>query len=487
MLNMSSWPEMQLDVLADLHLDPKNVRLETPSNAIEADILEDLFVNENALALVEGIAKIGYLTHEVPIALKRQGKYIVVEGNRRVAALKVIQNPMLVPEFQSRITAFASAIPDKKALRKISVKMAPNQTQADQLIAALHTTNARRAWTPARQAAFFQAQIDAGRTYKQLLTRYPLVDVPKFVLRGHVVNLFKAADYDSPELHDYLKTAKWKRGLSTLARIYESKEFQALTGLSMDDNGKLSLSISDETFSAVANVIVRDMYEESINTRSLNKVGAPRFVQLMSEVRPICEGNGAAPSTPAAEAGKAQSKAENPVSASGGGADAGTAKGGTTAPSKPPPKSKLRFLNLSQHAVPASYPQAMTTLMAEMSAVNIQTMPNVAFITMRAVLERAIKSFAEEKQIEIKKPNNTNGYIQLKDALLWLLAYVKDKGPKVMEQPIMKVLGGNLVNFGTSANALNAANHNHHFSVESDEVIQMWGSIDSIVRFALKP
>src|SRR5665811_1884713 len=116
---MSSWPEMQLDVLADLHLDPKNVRLETPSNAIEADILEDLFVNENALALVEGIAKIGYLTHEVPIALKRQGKYIVVEGNRRVAALKVIQNPMLVPEFQSRITAFASAIPDKKALRKI--------------------------------------------------------------------------------------------------------------------------------------------------------------------------------------------------------------------------------------------------------------------------------------------------------------------------------------------------------------------------------
>jgi len=232
------------------------------------------------------------------------------------------------------------------------------------------------------------------------------------------------------------------------------------------------------------------MYEGSIDTRSLNNVGAPRFVQLMSEMRPICEGNGAAPSTPAAEAskaGKAQSKAGNPGSASGGGADAGTAKGGTTAPSKPPPKPKRRFLNLSQHAVPASYPQAMTTLMAEMSAVDIQAMPNVAFITMRAVLERAIKSFAGEKQIEIRKTNNTKGYVQLKDALQWLLAYVKDKGPKAMEQPIMKVLGGKLVNFGTSATALNAANHNHHFSVESDEVFQMWGSIDSIVRFALKP
>lgn len=39
MLNMSSWQELELDVISDIHLDASNVRLETPSNAVEADIL----------------------------------------------------------------------------------------------------------------------------------------------------------------------------------------------------------------------------------------------------------------------------------------------------------------------------------------------------------------------------------------------------------------------------------------------------------------
>lgn len=41
---MSSRPTLRLDVLTDLHLHPKNVRLETVSVQVEADIMEDLFV-----------------------------------------------------------------------------------------------------------------------------------------------------------------------------------------------------------------------------------------------------------------------------------------------------------------------------------------------------------------------------------------------------------------------------------------------------------
>jgi hypothetical protein len=230
MLNMSSWPVLRLDVLDEIHLDPRNVRLETATLAIEADILEDLFVNENVLGIVEGIAKIGYLIHEMPIVVKRRSKYVVVEGNRRLAALKVIQNPMLVPEYQSRVSRLSSQISNRASLRKIDVRLAPNQSQAEQLIAALHTANLRRAWSPARQAAFFQAQIDAGRTYKQLLSRYPLADVRRFVYRAHMVNAFKGADYSEPALEDFLSSKKWSRSLSALARVFESKEWSELTG-----------------------------------------------------------------------------------------------------------------------------------------------------------------------------------------------------------------------------------------------------------------
>jgi hypothetical protein len=80
LLDTSYWPELRLNVLKEIHLDTKNVRLEDASAKVEADIIEDLFVNEDALGLVEGICKVGYLTHEIPVAIKRRGKYVMVEG-----------------------------------------------------------------------------------------------------------------------------------------------------------------------------------------------------------------------------------------------------------------------------------------------------------------------------------------------------------------------------------------------------------------------
>lgn len=126
MLNTSAWPEVELTVLTGIHLDPRNVRLETASAQVEADIMEDLFANEDALGLVDTIAKVGYLTHETPIVVQRRGKYVVVEGNRRAAALKAIQNPMLVPKYQARVAALTKSIPNIKQLAKIRVLVAPN-------------------------------------------------------------------------------------------------------------------------------------------------------------------------------------------------------------------------------------------------------------------------------------------------------------------------------------------------------------------------
>lgn len=188
MLNTARWPEIELPVLTGIRLDPKNVRLEKSNAQVEADILEDLFANEGVLRLVEGISKVGYLTHETPIVVKRQGQYVVVEGNRRVAALKAIQNPMLVPKYRARVAALSANIPDITLLANIRVMVAPNQSLADQLIAAIHTGNLRKPWSPARQAAFFQAQIDAGRKFVDLQRRYPTIDVRHFVFRSNIVN-----------------------------------------------------------------------------------------------------------------------------------------------------------------------------------------------------------------------------------------------------------------------------------------------------------
>lgn len=223
MIDMSTWSELTVDVVDDLQLDPHNVRLELSDNVTEADIVQDLFSNEGVLTLVDGIAKVGYLTHEIPIVVRRDGNLVVVEGNRRVAALKTIQNPYLAPVFQSQTSKIASTIPSRESLKKIQVKLAPNENDATQLIGAIHTGSQRRAWSPNRQAAFFQAQLEAGKSPLDLIDQYPTVDVKKFILRSRFLEIFRSATYGDLELKGYIAGRKFP--VSTLERLYPKTNF----------------------------------------------------------------------------------------------------------------------------------------------------------------------------------------------------------------------------------------------------------------------
>lgn len=472
MLNTTDWREKKLDVLRELHLDPRNVRLEIDPK-VEADILEDLFFNEDALGLVEAICTVGYLTHDVPVAIKRENKYIMVEGNRRLAALKAIQNPQLVPSHKARIAALADQLDDRSSLAKVRVMIAPNQTAADQLVAAIHTGNLRRPWTPTRQAAFFQAQIDSGKKLKTLLDRYPTIDVRKFVFRAHILNAFRSAKFKDPELPDYLATKEWTKGLSVLARIYESREFLELTGFKMDEDGKITKSISQTKFDKMATIIVGEMRSGSLNTRSLNTVQSPRFTLLMEELREVVK--------PKPSPGKSKKPRKTP---SKKGREKGGTKGSKTG-KEPRSGRKKHFLDLSQIVLPASYPVATKRCVQELSALDVQKFPNTTFLLMRAVLEKNVKAFAEAKGADIKSVGNDNGRVQLGHALKWLLQYVQKEGPKNMIQPIQRVRDGKLV-YMASSDSMNAVNHNHQFSVDPDEALGLWDALDPIMRFVIK-
>ena len=488
MLDTSKWQELNLAVLSGVHLDPKNVRLDIATPQVEADIIGDLFANEATLDLVVAISKVGYLTHETPIVVKRDGKYVVVEGNRRLSALKAIQNPMLVPKYQARVAALVANIPNVKDLAKVRVMLAPNEDLASQIIAAIHTGNPRRPWSPNRQAAFFQAQLDAGRKYPELVERYPTINVRKFVFRSHVNTLFKKVKYDDPELKDFLATKDWLRGLSTLERIYESKDFQELTGLTMSPRGILTTSLSTEGVKAVATIIVEGIKSGGLDTRSLNKVDSVRFKMLISELEEAVSLAGASSgSTSAAQQTSQARSGAKGEAVPAGKPSAARAKTDSTRTTAPAPLKKTQWLVIG-FTIPSAYPPPISLHLQELSALDIQKYPNTTFLVLRAVLEKSIKAFAEAKGQDIgKTKNNTNGYVQLHDALKWLAEYVKTNGPRSLVQPVHQLQHGKLVNYTASSDALNAINHNHKFKVDPDEVLNCWQSIEPILRELMKP
>lgn len=480
MLDTSAWPRKKLGVLDELRLDTKNVRLETTNAQVEADIIEDLFDNEGAFNLVDAIVRVGYLTHEIPIVVKRKGKFVVVEGNRRLAALKAIQNPTLAPGYRQRVAALARTLtnPQRDALARIEVQVAPNEVQASQVVAALHTTNPRRSWTPARQAAFFQSQIDAGRKYKQLIQRYPTINVEEFVLRARLVNRLKSSVVGDATLTDYAQSKGFKKNFSTLTRILESKDFIDVTGINLTAQGELATSLSDAEFDSACQIIVQGMADGSVNTRTINTVKSPRFTQLMGEIR---KATGSASGTSAGSGGGSSQK---------GGSQGSGQSSGTASKKPPPPKKKPKqdFLSIGHIVVPTVYPAALRLHVEELSIINIQRNANATFLLLRAVLEKSIKSYADAKGVDIAKTkHNNNGYVQLHNCLTWLVDYLQKNGPQPLLQPTKKLLGGKLANFGNTKDALNAVNHNHHYFVDGDDVIGMWDSMDSVMRELMKP
>jgi uncharacterized membrane protein YgcG len=496
MIDMRAWRSGSVEVLDGVDLDPRNVRLDIPAGAPQPDVIADLFKNEKALDLVEGIVKVGYLTHEVPIVVERDGRLVVAEGNRRLAALKSIQNPYLVPEFQARVSALVANMTqaDRDALRIVEVKYAPSQSAADELIAALHTSNPRVPWSPTRQAAFFQAQIDAGRTLLQLRTSYPTVAVEKYVWRSAILRKFQSVKYSSPVLSDYVRSRGFS--ISTLARIYEAKEFIDFAGLVLDAQGTLKCKLSANQFAAVAEIIAAGMRAEDITTRSVNSVKSPRFRALMDELKVVVGANSAptsnvSPPGSGATAGTtARGGASGTGSAGGAGSASGTSAGGTASgqgsgsAGKPATKTKKPpTLDVASIIVPAGFPPAIERIFGELSTIYVDRYPNAVLDLLRTTLEKTIKAFAEIQNVDIRQQGkNVQGYVYLKNCLDWLQDWIQTNGPKAQLQVVQKLQGAkiNTVGYATSKSHLDAINHNHHIFATGDEVRDAWDAMQSL-------
>jgi hypothetical protein len=118
--------------VSELHFDRENPRLVEYGinpNTPEKEILRILWEAMDVMELVLSIASSGYFPHEPLIITDEGGKHIVLEGNRRLAALKVLtvdglaaENKWQVPEITPEVKAKIMAVPVIFENRKTSWK-----------------------------------------------------------------------------------------------------------------------------------------------------------------------------------------------------------------------------------------------------------------------------------------------------------------------------------------------------------------------------
>ncbi|MCU1392052.1 MAG: hypothetical protein JWM34_480 [Ilumatobacteraceae bacterium] len=495
-IDMSAWGIEQVDVCNDLFLDPENVRLDLQVSGTvpEADLMAALFSGAKVLDLVESIVRVGYMTHEIPIALRQRGKLYVVEGNRRTAALKAIQNPYLVPAFQGRVDALAKNLADRAALRNIEVKIAPSRTDANQLIAALHTGTGRVAWSPQRQAEFFDREFARIHSLKKLQALYPTVDVTTHVVRGTFVSLLRSVSYNAPALSDYLSSPRFGTASSALARIYEAKPFIQLTGFGIDTDGKLTLSVSRAAFDEMAHVIVGGLDSGRLDTRSIGTVKSKEFLALMDELQAIADKHDTKAASGSSASGQPAGTTGGQPASSGtadsSGSGTGTASDSDPGKGKKKGSSKSRTLQVDHLVVPPAFPQSVHDMVRELTTLDIEIYPNAALDLLRTLLEKTTKAFADSKNEQIIKKSNQAGFIYLKDCMIWLEGWFSTNGNRACVQAV-KALNSTaksspIWDWGGSTDFLNAINHNHFVSATPDRVRSAWNGMRNVIGEMLK-
>lgn len=88
-------PDVQLEPYEKLLLDPDNPRLAELKLTIKDQdrILQWLWKNKAVSELVDSMLAGGYWRHEELFVSKEDGKLVVIEGNRRLAAVKLLMEP----------------------------------------------------------------------------------------------------------------------------------------------------------------------------------------------------------------------------------------------------------------------------------------------------------------------------------------------------------------------------------------------------------
>lgn len=241
----NTWPTTRRSITG-LHLDAKNPRLgrETSARA-PREIIQYLFENDKAIDVAQSIAERGYFPNEPLLAIKENALLVVVEGNRRLAALKVLREPgLLEGGIRRRVERLSRQLEDPSSITSVPVTVAPSRRATDRQIAGRHIGSPVLAWEPENRASFIldklsegysddrlcdqlgfsTAHIQAARKTRALAEMARSLDLPEEVkakLENPRAKLFTTVErvFDSAVGRDYLRVtpdpAHGIRGMTT--------------------------------------------------------------------------------------------------------------------------------------------------------------------------------------------------------------------------------------------------------------------------------
>ena len=273
-IDYSAWESFEYKV-STLQLDVNNPRIRySNDNLNQTQIMKLLIENEKIYDLAKKISEEGYFVGEEPIICIENDKKVVLEGNRRVASLKLLQNPKKYLSTAKANVLLRNIVENKIPIDdyKIRCHIAPNRLQANPIIYERHKGDAVKRWETGNQYSFV-----SDMYWKDGLSVDDICEVLNET-RGNVLktikiyNLFKEAQsiLDKESIH--INTDNFN--LTNLERFCNVDETKRFLGISFNnDNGDLIIKLPEEEFEKRVLVAFNELLNAESFSRQYNTTG----------------------------------------------------------------------------------------------------------------------------------------------------------------------------------------------------------------------
>jgi hypothetical protein len=507
---MPQWPIENVK-LSDLDLDLLNVRI--PVEGLdEPAIINYLMEEAKLLDLVTDILRDGYIDNELPLVVLENGRYVVLEGNRRVSALKVIQDPGILGDTgRKRVDRVLSRFPGAELPPQLRVMVVPSRDDSRPTLARLHIGLTKQRWEVEQQSAFFHAQLSA-MSVDELRARYPAEasDITKFIRMGEMRRVILGLRFDDRDLEDFVKSGKLS--MSSLEYAYDKPKIQQALELVFSKDGLLPTSRLSEGQRLALMYLLERFKDKTLNTRSPEfKARSSQHEELVAELtrivvgktpteddrdgqgkreassgpgpRPNAGGRSPAPGsttgggrgTPPPSAGNGPGAADSTQSSPAASESAASPQPGSRGPNRGDTYARLDMGGFTY----AGSSRGLERRIEELKGLDVQRFPNAAFDLLRTILECSIKVYFKDKGQPLTGTNT-----QLKQCVEKLGHEFQAQNNRRMTALISALDRRGTVQahqFSATQTALNASNHEPDLFVTGQNVHEAWDLMKPIL------
>jgi hypothetical protein len=429
-----------------LIVNTENPRFDMVGNQREA--ISQMIENqkEKLVRLSQDIIENGVNPSDLVIVTPHQkfeDKFNVMEGNRRVTALKLLNNPGLIPEKnKSLLNKFKelSKVYKTKPLRELNCVIFKDEKEALKWIKLKHTGENEGigvvGWD-AQQKARFEERFEGKSQYSL-----------------QVIDFLRKSDEFSKELKPELS----KVPISSLQRLVSDPDIRAVIGLETDD-GKIISYLSPEELTKPLTKIVKDLIKDKFTVKDIyykddraNYIETFKDSELPDKTSRTSKWEIITSTPPASPKPEETSRQKS--------------KHLSTVRNTIIPKSCVIHINQNR----------INKIYRELKDIDLRYYINAAAITFRVFVELSVDSFIQEKKLKTNIDAKLVKKVQTVTDFLDKNSYLT----KQQLKPINTMVSS--PNSLFSINTFNAYVHNKYFNPIANELKITWDNIEPFIK-----